>query len=100
MVMGSRTGGKYRPTQLSHFTDTGFFFLPCYFFLFLGPTNSGKTYHAINEFFNASSGIYCGPLRMLATEIFNKSNLKKTPCDLVTGERQICVNEVIFVSDG
>ena len=59
-----------------------------------GPTNSGKTYHAINDFFNAQSGIYCGPLRMLASEIYNKSNDKKTPCDLVTGERQICVNEV------
>lgn len=58
-----------------------------------GPTNSGKTYHAINDFFNASSGIYCGPLRMLASEIFNKSNAKLTPCDLVTGERQISVNE-------
>lgn len=37
-----------------------------------GPTNSGKTYHAIQRFLSAKSGIYCGPLKLLAHEIFQK----------------------------
>ncbi|KAG7177390.1 ATP-dependent RNA helicase SUV3-like [Homarus americanus] len=53
-----------------------------------GPTNSGKTYHALEQFLNAESGIYCGPLKLLATEVFNKSNSRGTPCDLVTGEER------------
>lgn len=39
-----------------------------------GPTNSGKTYHAIQRYLEAKSGIYCGPLKLLAHEIFEKSN--------------------------
>lgn len=39
-----------------------------------GPTNSGKTYHAIQRYLAAKSGIYCGPLKLLAHEIFQKSN--------------------------
>lgn len=39
-----------------------------------GPTNSGKTYHAIQRYLAAKSGVYCGPLKLLAHEIFQKSN--------------------------
>lgn len=39
-----------------------------------GPTNSGKTHHALDAFFAADSGVYCGPLRLLANEIYQKSN--------------------------
>lgn len=39
-----------------------------------GPTNSGKTYNALKRFLEAKSGVYCGPLKMLASEIFSKSN--------------------------
>lgn len=39
-----------------------------------GPTNSGKTYHAMQRFLEAESGIYCGPLKLLAMEVFQKSN--------------------------
>lgn len=53
-----------------------------------GPTNSGKTFHALERFFTAKSGVYCGPLKMLAVEVFNKSNNMGTPCDLVTGEER------------
>ena len=41
-----------------------------------GPTNSGKTYHAMEQFLNAESGVYCGPLKLLAVEVFQKSNEK------------------------
>lgn len=41
-----------------------------------GPTNSGKTYSAMKRFLEAESGVYCGPLKMLANEVFSKSNEK------------------------
>ena len=53
-----------------------------------GPTNSGKTYHALERFLTAESGIYCGPLKLLAVEVFNKSKARGIPCDLVTGEER------------
>ncbi|XP_057658150.1 ATP-dependent RNA helicase SUV3 homolog, mitochondrial [Diorhabda carinulata] len=53
-----------------------------------GPTNSGKTYHALERFITSKSGVYCGPLKLLANEVFNKSNNRGTPCDLVTGEER------------
>jgi len=53
-----------------------------------GPTNSGKTYSALTSFQSSESGIYCGPLKLLANEVFSKTNNAKTPCDLVTGEER------------
>ncbi|XP_026465401.1 ATP-dependent RNA helicase SUV3 homolog, mitochondrial-like [Ctenocephalides felis] len=53
-----------------------------------GPTNSGKTYHALERFMNAKSGVYCGPLKLLATEVFHKCKERETNCDLVTGEER------------
>ncbi|KAI5107833.1 ATP-dependent RNA helicase SUPV3L1, mitochondrial precursor, partial [Silurus meridionalis] len=57
-----------------------------------GPTNSGKTYHAIQRYLEAKSGVYCGPLKLLAHEIFEKSNTAGVPCDLVTGEERTFVD--------
>ncbi|KAM9325010.1 ATP-dependent RNA helicase SUPV3L1, mitochondrial [Gastrophryne carolinensis] len=57
-----------------------------------GPTNSGKTYHAIQRYLSAKSGIYCGPLKLLAHEIYRKSNDAGVPCDLITGEELIHVD--------
>ena len=37
---------------------------------------------------NAKSGVYCGPLKLLAVEVFNKANKRGTACDLVTGEER------------
>lgn len=53
-----------------------------------GPTNSGKTYNALQSFMEASSGVYCGPLKLLAVEVNGKANEAGTPCDLVTGEER------------
>ncbi len=39
-----------------------------------GPTNSGKTHHALLRMRDAKSGVYCGPLRMLAVEVHQKMN--------------------------
>ncbi|KAF3832524.1 hypothetical protein F7725_026189, partial [Dissostichus mawsoni] len=48
----------------------------------------GKTYQAIQRYLTAKSGVYCGPLKLLAHEIFEKSNNAGVPCDLVTGEER------------
>ncbi|KAI8993246.1 P-loop containing nucleoside triphosphate hydrolase protein [Pilobolus umbonatus] len=56
--------------------------------LHVGPTNSGKTYRALQRLEEAESGIYCGPLRLLAHEIFDKMNAKGIPCNLLTGEER------------
>lgn len=53
-----------------------------------GPTNSGKTFHALERFFGSKSGVYCGPLKLLASEVFYKSNQRGVSCDLVTGEER------------
>jgi len=52
----------------------------------VGPTNSGKTYNALQALTNAKSGAYLGPLRLLAWEIYDKLNSKGIPCNLVTGQ--------------
>lgn len=57
-----------------------------------GPTNSGKTYNALQRFFESESGVYCGPLKLLAHEVYQKSNNFGTPCDLVTGEERKFAN--------
>uniref|UniRef100_A0A1I7X6D3 Suv3_C_1 domain-containing protein n=1 Tax=Heterorhabditis bacteriophora TaxID=37862 RepID=A0A1I7X6D3_HETBA len=40
------------------------------------------------RFGEAKSGIYCGPLKLLASEIFIRSNESGLKCDLVTGEER------------
>ncbi|KAL8678969.1 MAG: hypothetical protein Q9186_004738 [Xanthomendoza sp. 1 TL-2023] len=62
--------------------------------LHVGPTNSGKTYHALKRLEQASSGIYAGPLRLLAHEVYARLNTSGKPCNLITGdERQIVDND-------
>ncbi|CAH0384021.1 unnamed protein product [Bemisia tabaci] len=55
-----------------------------------GPTNSGKTYHALERFLNAKTGVYCGPLKLLASEVYKKANSLGIECDLITGEERKC----------
>ncbi|KAI8885700.1 hypothetical protein K501DRAFT_322263 [Backusella circina FSU 941] len=56
--------------------------------LHVGPTNSGKTYRALKRLESAESGIYCGPLRLLAHEIYDKMNDNGIQCNLLTGEEK------------
>jgi len=51
-----------------------------------GPTNSGKTYAALQRMREAGSGVYCAPLRLLAMEVYDSLNLGGVPCELVTGQ--------------
>ena len=52
----------------------------------MGPTNSGKTYNALQAMRAAPSGVYCGPLRLLAMEIYDELNAAGTYCNLITGD--------------
>lgn len=52
----------------------------------VGPTNSGKTYNALKALENSKRGVYAGPLRLLATEVYQRLQAKGRPCALITGE--------------
>ncbi|RDY10643.1 DExH-box ATP-dependent RNA helicase DExH16, mitochondrial, partial [Mucuna pruriens] len=56
--------------------------------LHVGPTNSGKTHHALKQLESSASGVYCGPLRLLAWEIAKRLNKAQVPCDLITGQER------------
>ncbi|HIJ84412.1 MAG TPA: hypothetical protein HPQ00_09435, partial [Magnetococcales bacterium] len=62
-----------------------------HFTLFIGPTNSGKTYQALQKLTKASRGIYLAPLRLLALEVSETLNAWGIPCNMVTGEEKIIV---------
>ena len=51
-----------------------------------GPTNSGKTHFALRALAAAESGVYCGPLRLLAWEIHERLNAQGVACNLATGQ--------------
>lgn len=55
----------------------------------MGPTNSGKTYHAIEALCQAKKGCYLAPLRLLASELFDTMNNKGVKTTLLTGEEVI-----------
>jgi len=55
----------------------------------MGPTNSGKTYHAIEGLSKAKNGCYLAPLRLLAAELYDTLNSKGCVTTLLTGEEVI-----------
>lgn len=61
------------------------------FVLHIGPTNSGKTYDAIQSLMQATNGVYLAPLRLLAYEQFDNLNKQGVLCSLLTGEEQITI---------
>jgi ATP-dependent RNA helicase SUPV3L1/SUV3 len=58
----------------------------------VGPTNSGKTHSAIEHLIQAQSGVYCGPLRLLAQEVYQKLTDRGIKCDMVTGQKVISID--------
>lgn len=62
-----------------------------HFILHVGPTNCGKTYHALERLKEASCGVYLGPLRLLALEIHEKMKDAGIACTMLTGEE--CIPE-------
>ena len=69
-----------------------------HFVIHYGPTNSGKTYQAIEELKKAKSGVYLGPLRLLALEIQDRLNESGVPCSLLTGEEEDIVSNACHMS--
>ncbi len=68
------------------------------FVLHVGPTNSGKTYEALEDLQKYTPGCYLAPLRLLAMEIADKINAAGIPCSMVTGEEAILLPEAQVVS--
>lgn len=62
-----------------------------HFILHIGPTNSGKTYQSLERLKEAESGVYLGPLRLLALEVYEKMNECGVPCTMLTGQE--CIEE-------
>jgi len=59
--------------------------------LHLGPTNSGKTSSALDTLAERGSGVYAGPLRMLAWEAYSKlaASLGAEMVGMITGEERV-----------
>jgi len=68
------------------------------FIIHVGPTNSGKTYESIEALINSETGVYLGPLRLLALEMFDKLNARNCPCSLITGEESIITENAKHIS--
>ncbi|BFZ56685.1 RNA helicase [Savitreella phatthalungensis] len=64
----------------------------------VGPTNSGKTYNALQRLKQAGSGCFAGPLRLLAFEIYERFNAEGVKCNLTTGEERRVDDEVFLTS--
>ena len=59
------------------------------FILHIGPTNSGKTFQALERLKSAKNGIYLGPLRLLALEVYEKMHDMGVPSTMLTGQELI-----------
>lgn len=62
-----------------------------HFILHIGPTNSGKTFQALERLKTAGRGAYLGPLRLLALEVYEKMKDYGVPCTMLTGQE--CIEE-------
>ena len=66
--------------------------------LHIGPTNSGKTYAAMQKLQNADTGYYLAPLRLLALEGYENLKSLGIESSLITGEEQIIDEEATHIS--
>ena len=66
--------------------------------LHIGPTNSGKTYTAMQKLQEADTGYYLAPLRLLALEGYENLNAMGIDASLITGEEQIVNEEATHIS--
>lgn len=62
-----------------------------HFILHIGPTNSGKTFQALERLRQAKNGTYLGPLRLLALEVYEQMHGTGVPCTMRTGQE--CIEE-------
>ena len=66
--------------------------------LHIGPTNSGKTYQAMQSLQKADTGYYLAPLRLLALEGYELLKDAGVDSSLITGEEQILNDEATHIS--
>lgn len=66
--------------------------------VFIGPTNSGKTYAAMERLAEGESGAYLAPLRLLALEGQEALAERGIACHLITGEERKLVRGASFVA--
>lgn len=66
--------------------------------LHIGPTNSGKTYEAIQKLQTADTGYYLAPLRLLALEGYESLRDNGIETSLITGEEQILDEDATHIS--
>ena len=64
----------------------------------VGPTNSGKTYAALQELKSAESGLYLAPLRLLALEGYENLKQSGVNVSLITGEEEIIDEDSTHIS--
>ena len=64
----------------------------------MGPTNSGKTYAALQKLKHSDSGYYLAPLRLLALEGYESLKSSGICCSLITGEEEIVDEESTHIS--
>ena len=64
----------------------------------VGPTNSGKTYEALQKLKAADTGYYLAPLRLLALEGYENLKKEGVPVSLITGEEEIIDEESTHIS--
>lgn len=69
-----------------------------HFILDIGPTNSGKTYSGMQELIAAESGVYLGPLRLLAMEAAETINDAGVLCSMVTGEEAHVIEDARHIA--
>jgi len=63
-----------------------------------GPTNSGKTYQAMQALKSADTGYYLAPLRLLALEGYEYLREMGVEASLITGEEQLLNEDATHVS--
>lgn len=80
----SKAADLRRPTEWNPKTRT----IQRKIHLHVGPTNSGKTYQALKRLQEAKTGLYAGPLRLLAHEVYTRLNDRGKACTLVTGDER------------
>ncbi len=66
--------------------------------LHIGPTNSGKTYTAMQRLKSADTGYYLAPLRLLALEGYEDLRESGLSASLITGEEQLIDDEASHIS--
>ncbi|MGM0623038.1 MAG: helicase-related protein [Campylobacterota bacterium] len=64
----------------------------------MGPTNSGKTYTAMQKLQKSNSGYYLAPLRLLALEGYEGLKAQGIHASLITGEEEIVDEESTHIS--